>query len=116
MIDQHARATALVKEALHKNALGEHTGYSVCQAFAPMQSPDGQIGLMFSWVVTVTLENILIGYDDFAFPVVIPSQVSMPSDKAFTESAVMALEKVREMRDEAMRGDAVKVIPGELAA
>lgn len=117
MIDQQARIVSLVKTELHKAALGEQIGWSVFRALTPAQGPDGQIALMPVWVVAVSLRNPLLTHDDYEFPVVIPAQLSVPPDKAFTESAHMALDKVLEMRDLEMHGPKQTLtIPGALAA
>lgn len=104
MIDQIARINELCKTELKKLSLGDPVGVAVTLSFAPVQTPTGQTGLFLSWVIMVTLKSPLLGYDDIAFPVVIPTQNNMPPDSAFVESLKMALGNVRKIADEAVNG------------
>lgn len=112
MIDQHQRLSGVVKDELAKAAaaLGvdkSQVGYFVGPSFAPMQQPDGQVGLMFSWVVTVTLRIPLLGYPAISFPVVIPTPpLALPNDDAFRGAAKMGLENANNAYREILDGDA----------
>ena len=108
MIDHAARYKALAHQELNKIAFAvkDNVGWSVQQMFAPAPGPTGQIGLFLCWVVTVTIQAPLIGYEDLAFPVVIPG--TMANDQAITESTGTAFEKVIEMRDKLLRGEPIE--------
>lgn len=122
MIDQQQRLSGVVKDELAKAAasLGvdkSQVGYFVSPSFAPMQQPDGQVGLMFSWVVTVTLRIPLLGYPPVGFPVVIPTPPgTLPADDAFRGAAKMGLESANGIYRQVLDGDASGKGLGEYAA
>lgn len=102
MNDTMQRITDLVRAEVKKLAMGEPVGLVVTQGFVPIQTPQG-MQLTAGWVVTVDTRNPLLGQDRLAFPVIIPSQPGyMPSDKAFLDSAKMALDGVRKLHDESL--------------
>lgn len=102
MIDQTARVTALVRDALKKNSFGEAVGYAVSQTFGPVQFPDGSTKLLPIWLVTVTIPNPLIGSLDYSFQAIIPFHDGMPGDEVFIHSATATLEVLRQKKDEAL--------------
>lgn len=122
MIDQHQRLNGVVKDELAKVAasLGidkNQVGYFVSPSFAPVQQPDGQIGLMFSWVVTVTLRIPLLGYPAISFPVIIPTPPgALPDDDAFRGATKMGLESANGAYQEVLNGGASGKGLGEYAA
>ena len=102
MNDTLQRITDLVKGEIRKLALGEPIGVSVTQTFAPVQTPQG-VNMFFSWVIAVDTRNPLLGQDQICFPVIIPCQPGyMPNDKAFKDSAKMAVEGLRKLHAEAL--------------
>lgn len=102
MNDTMQRVTDLVRAEVKKLAMGEPVGLTVTQAFAPVQTPQG-LNMLFSWVIAVDTRNPLLGQDQICFPVIIPCQPGyMPPDKAFKDSAKMALEGVRKLYAEAL--------------
>jgi hypothetical protein len=105
LIDKAAHYDQMARDELRKVSFSakESVGWSVQQMFAPMPGPNGQMGLFLCWVVTVTLKAPLLGYEDLAFPVLIPG--TMANDQAITESTSTAFTKVIEMRDKLLRGE-----------
>ena len=102
MNDTLTRITELVKGEIKKLALGEPVGVSVTQSFVPVNTPQG-LNLMPGWIITVDTRSPLLGQDPMAFPVIIPCQPGyMPSDRAFKDSAKMALEGMRNLYQEAL--------------
>lgn len=117
MIDQDKRITELVASALKKVSLGEEVGYSVGPCFAPMQLPNGQQAVIYSWIISVTMRSPLLGEPNIAYQAIIPCEPGrFPPDKAFTDSVKMAMDGVRKIYDDILSKskDAVNVIPGQL--
>lgn len=101
MIDQLARATGIVKDALKKASLGEPVGYMVAYGFVPVEIASGQMELHPGWMITVTIRSAMLdGRPDYTFPAVIPAPMQLPPDRAFEQTAIAALEAVKQLRDE----------------
>ena len=121
MIDQQTRVSTIVKDELAKAAakLGvdkTQVGFYVGPTFAPVAGPDGQTGLFYSWVVTVTLRLPLLGYPAILVPVIVTAPLgTMPQDDAIRGAVTMGLENASKTYQEVM-ADAKAAVKLEAAS
>ena len=122
MIDQQQRITTLVKDELAKQAVAlgldkSQVGYAVSPTFAPVAGPDGQPGLFYCWVVTITLRVPLVGYPPMLVPVIVPAPLgTLPKDDDFRGATVMGLQQINNGYREILNGDASGKGLGQFAA
>jgi hypothetical protein len=74
----------------------------VAQSFAPSMNEAGQMtGIVPSWLVTLTLRNVLLGQADFTRMSSLTGMI--PPDEAFDQAVSALFELVCQERDKAMR-------------
>jgi hypothetical protein len=96
------RVTDLVRGEIKKLAMGEPVGLTVAHGFVPIQTPQG-MQLTIGWIITADMRNPLLGQDQIAFTGIIPCQPGyMPTDRAFKDTAKMALDGVRNLYAEVL--------------
>ncbi len=110
MIDQGPRLTAIVKDEIKKQAIGkglnpDEIGHYVGKTMLAIPR-NGPPSMELTWFVALTLRLPLLGSEKptLEFPVVVPSPLPgfMPPDVAFRSSVEIALDKLNEMRSQAM--------------